>query len=506
MVYAVVSFAKLAMIKKVAIIGSGPCGLSLAASLKRLDAKVDEIHIFESRDSVLQPNLGGGLQISGGAKMLEKIGLLNELFALSLPMKGVFGRNVANSTLVKIDIDNTVRNSGNKDLLSENENIPLYRSIMRDALQSLLYTSITKPFEKVKTKIIFNTNKELIDITERKTLNKIDLQFKDGTRYNDYDMVFGTDGIRSKTKEYIAKDNYDFIDKILALNQPIETRYTGIRLAIIPSIIDNNYQLRTKNDSNYFHQWLGNGCYTLIASYGGLKGIQHVLAIVYRDKINQSPGRNWLTTDVVDDSLPKATSKSIAVSSSSALKSKSQTQTLPKETFSLKQMIELKLQKSGLSKINDIMKIFNRTNDNNIIELGIRDLFIPLRHWSSKSKRILLLGDSCHPMAPFLGQGANQALQDSYYIANKILQYNNNANTETNDQTNDINSLEKIINSYESTRKLFVFRISVTAYIIGFMETLDGPIGLLIRDNFFRLITLTGFGAQSLIDLGKPRI
>ena len=40
--------------------------------------------------------------------------------------------------------------------------------------------------------------------------------------------------------------------------------------------------------------------------------------------------------------------------------------------------------------------------------------------WVSRGGRAVLLGDAAHAMAPFLGQGANQAIQDGYCLADRL--------------------------------------------------------------------------------------
>lgn len=37
----------------------------------------------------------------------------------------------------------------------------------------------------------------------------------------------------------------------------------------------------------------------------------------------------------------------------------------------------------------------------------------PLKHWIHPSNKVILLGDSCHPMLPYLAQGAAQATEDA---------------------------------------------------------------------------------------------
>ena len=76
----------LRLINKVAIIGSGTAGLGLAAALKQLSSGVKEITVFESRADFLQSNIGGGVQLSGGAAVLEKLGCLPALESTAHPV------------------------------------------------------------------------------------------------------------------------------------------------------------------------------------------------------------------------------------------------------------------------------------------------------------------------------------------------------------------------------------------------------------------------------------
>jgi salicylate hydroxylase len=45
----------------------------------------------------------------------------------------------------------------------------------------------------------------------------------------------------------------------------------------------------------------------------------------------------------------------------------------------------------------------------------------PLEHWSVG--RVSLLGDACHPLLPFLGQGANMAIEDGMVLARCLSEY-----------------------------------------------------------------------------------
>ena len=83
--------AESAPISREAIVGSGPAGLGLAASLAAMDSGIREVIVFESRNDYLQANLGGGVQLSGGAAVLEKIGLGTVLEDKAQPFKASLG-------------------------------------------------------------------------------------------------------------------------------------------------------------------------------------------------------------------------------------------------------------------------------------------------------------------------------------------------------------------------------------------------------------------------------
>lgn len=255
----VISVCSSASIRKVAIIGSGPGGLGLAASLKHFNS-VGVIDVFESRPSVTQPSqgsipnsfsdiiveyrIGGGLQLSGGALVLEKIGLFNKLEKQSLPLNRVFSRDQEAIKILDINLGDEIKSSGK---------ILRFRSIMRDALQQILYeASKTKSPSKTSTKVNFLVNKRLSLVEEYASSNgnKVSLKFEDKSSYDDYDLVIGADGVRSTVKNFVVNQRQNFFDKLIMRN-----RYEGIRITFVVTDADKGLKLRPSNDSNSFHQW-----------------------------------------------------------------------------------------------------------------------------------------------------------------------------------------------------------------------------------------------------------
>ena len=120
--------------KRVAVVGAGIGGLALARALQTLDTGVEDVAVFERRDE-LKPNIGGGIQINGGAAVLARLGLGEQMKASALPVRRILSRKSGGFELLDIDVQSLVR--GEPSLVDET-GTPQAFSIMRDALQRML--------------------------------------------------------------------------------------------------------------------------------------------------------------------------------------------------------------------------------------------------------------------------------------------------------------------------------------------------------------------------------
>lgn len=78
------------VVKRVAIVGAGVGGLTLANALSKGDMAVEEVKVFEKFDSV-KPGIGGGVQINSGAVTLARLGLGDAVKVCHAPSFHRFG-------------------------------------------------------------------------------------------------------------------------------------------------------------------------------------------------------------------------------------------------------------------------------------------------------------------------------------------------------------------------------------------------------------------------------
>ena len=394
----------LKLINKVAIVGSGTAGLGLAAALKQLQSGVNEITVFESREDFLQSNIGGGVQLSGGAAVLEKLGCLPALERTAHRMKAVRSRNSYGTELLKLDVSTSVNEKARKELCADKGNgQPMIFSVMRDALQHVLYNATQTQFlkdsprgsfiwsndeipkdapvkvEPTGPKVHIKAGKKCIGVTENDLTGTVCLNFDDGSKDDGYDVVFGADGVGSSLRQHTAykedtiispyiEPYYSNMQKKSGNIDANGKKYTGLRITYGITPVDNSFSLRPGGE-NTFHQWFGSGCYALTASYGGLQGIQHMIAVVYRDDRDSDQGENAAWNG----------DKNVGV-------------------VNTKNAVFSRLQSAGLSSNLEIKTLLDACEGDRFIDLGVRDTTVPLRGWSSSSGRVILIGDSAHAM------------------------------------------------------------------------------------------------------------
>jgi hypothetical protein len=157
--------------------------------------------------------------------------------------------------------------------------------------------------------------------------------------------------------------------------------------------------------------------------------------------------------------------------------------------------------------------------------------------------------------SPFLGQGANQAIQDAYCLTSLIYKYNHNEEYAPRKELSTHKQiqwkrplifypfalllypvsttlkmlgwlgwitrfmfhltlrrpffptkLQRMVYEYESIRKSHNAWLTVTARVLGFMECLGGEWGLALKCNFFRVLNWTGLGKWLFLSPMNPAV
>lgn len=448
-------------LSKVLIVGSGIAGSTAALALSRIaPIGMKEILICEARENMFQSGLGGGLQLSGGSVILNRLGLQKELQTIGLQLERIRCTNTASQEMYQLDIKSAFESSLELQRMSFGQPIGSY-AIMRDALLDMLSKGISKA-SKQGPKVQCLPNKRIVNIQERN--DKVVVQFTDG-KSMDCDLLIGADGLKSAVRQSIASPAADG-----SIASYYDTCKPTLRITycVTPPHAKLGYNPRGKDAYlKEIHQHIGDGLYALVSSYGGLNGIQTMLALVYKsDSIVPNKGEN-------------ADWQAIALQRANMFD---------------------RIQKSGLGTQNEILSVLDAVlngKDGRVFDLGVKDRLIPLNTWSSSAGRQVLIGDSAHPMAPFLGQGANQAMQDAYYLAQLIADYNSQSR---------LKGLADIGRLLFDKRRNPTALLSVKSSIIGRVETLGGPVGVFVKENFFRITGRLGIVKKEYLQGAIPQI
>ena len=142
-------------IRRVAIIGAGIAGLSLAHALHSTATDDLEVTIFDSRSGPLDYTAGAGVQINGGASVLRRISpeLHGKVVRAALPLGNIRSRakpwfrsgTATNpfSTLLEINLESAIKSAGGdaEEALIVDGKVQAF-TIMRGALQKILLEAL----------------------------------------------------------------------------------------------------------------------------------------------------------------------------------------------------------------------------------------------------------------------------------------------------------------------------------------------------------------------------
>lgn len=474
-----------AAVDRVAVVGGGVAGLALASALANLKggSGVTDVVIYETRDNVLQSNLGGGVQLSGGAAVMAQLGMLSDLKRVGQKVDRVLARNYRKEQLLDIDVEMSVRLNALDELMVDGET--MFFSIMRDALLNMLYNSTQQ--NQCKTVTTVRGRSKCVGLVRSDDSSKVGVLLSDGSVDEGYDLVFGADGINSVVREYTSGGDKPLVS--LPRADPAAPAFTGIRITYALTGPDDSFSLRP-GGKGAFHQWFGDGCYCLAASYGGLTGAQHMLAFVYDEAafsegaVSRDENAQWREAGSSVDGAAKATLKE-------------------------------RLLRGGFGDNEELMRLADASDSSRCIDLSVADRTVPLQSWSATDGRVVLLGDSAHAMAPFLGQGANQALQDALFLARGIGALNSRLRRPTEGgaaaeqwlfDKELLSELQELSGSYELRRKPPTALLSLKSSFLGRVETLSGGGGMFARDNFFRAMAALGIAERIFIGGAKPQL
>ncbi|HVY58702.1 MAG TPA: FAD-dependent monooxygenase [Xanthobacteraceae bacterium] len=335
---------------KIAIIGAGMGGLTVAATLLRagFDAEVYEQASRFTR-------LGAGIQMSPNAiKVLRTFDLEKDMRKIAFRPPGQFSREWnTGEILLKVPFGDTV----------EARYGAPYLLMHRGDLHLLLARCV--PEARI------HLSKKLVDIDDRG--NGVGLRFADGTTA-EADVVIGADGVHSTVRTWM-----------LGAEKPTYTGRVAYRTTF-PAALLNGYEI---DDCT---KWWGPD--------------RHI--VIYY--ITRERDEVYFVTSVPE---PEWT----------------------EESWSMKgDLGELRRAFEGFHP--QVKAVLDACPDVHKWAINVRE---PLPQWSKGG--VVLLGDACHPMTPYMAQGAATSMEDAMVLTRCLLEIDSKA------------EIGSAFSRYERTRK-----------------------------------------------------
>lgn len=434
---------------RIAVVGAGPCGLTTALALRHHG--FTDVAVYDKYPTV-RPALGAAFNLNGGAAVLEKLGLLSTFRRLNNPMRVVRTRRATpdRTQLMRVDVPDLIRSdpTSRASLVAE-DGEPVCGTVMRADLLRALSDALPEDTLRLGREV---TGARALDGPD----GGASLVFADGSTSDRFDLVVGADGIKSAVRASAFGD--------------APAKYSGIRIVFgCTAEGDESASVSARDPAEHgeVHQWFGDGCYTLVYTAGGgetrrdaAKTRQHNIAVCVSDEPSTDENAEWTRAGGNDAAKTDADAKAACLRAIDAYD-------MPE----------------------DVRRVAERCD--RFFDVGVH-YHDPLPRWRDASGAVVLAGDSCHAMPPFLGQGANQSLQDAWCLAERL--------SKVGGAYGDV---KEALDAYESTRKPPTEQIMLSSRLIGFVETGRGPVAL-ARDAAFLGLGAVGVAGKIFLKNAVP--
>ena len=415
--------------KRIAVVGGGPSGLAAAIALRRRG--IDDVVVYE-RASEVRPNVGGGFNLNGGARALCELGLEDAYASAANDLRRVVARRAnGGQRLFDVRVHEMIESDevARSALVSERGKT-LAGTVQRAELQRAMADAL--PRECVRF------GREVTRVRSLGGGEGAEIEFADGESAR-FDLVIGADGIESAARR--AVDGGE-----------TPPRYSGIR--IVFGCTPAGSDAREASEVSTAHQFFADGAYMLVFTGGGdaASKKQHNIALCVRDAAARAENGAWRAK-------PAAKEEAIAL------------------------MREKGMPRSAI----DVAEACDRFFD---VGVHYHDV---MESWSDADGVVALVGDACHAMPPFLGQGANQAIQDALCVANELAKVGREHKT-----------VKDALKTYENIRKPPTAAIMQSSRFIGALETGAGPMSA-FRDVAFFVAGTLGITGKVFLSGAMPR-